>query len=142
MKKVMLLHGVNHNMFGKRDPKQYGTITLDGINKKVDDLAKEIQKLKKANLEIDDKIKLLDINKSTIIEDSENAKLVLNILDTYCKKFDDLDLLQKRTVIKLLISSAYSDGENLFLNLTGTRESSKLTKFPLGDNCEWNIDAF
>ncbi|MBC2478447.1 3-dehydroquinate dehydratase, partial [Clostridium beijerinckii] len=21
MKKVMLLHGVNHNMFGKRDPK-------------------------------------------------------------------------------------------------------------------------
>ena len=38
MKKVMLLHGVNHNMFGKRDPKQYGTITLDGINKKVDDL--------------------------------------------------------------------------------------------------------
>ena len=41
MKKVMLLHGVNHNMFGKRDPKQYGTITLDGINKKVDDLAKE-----------------------------------------------------------------------------------------------------
>ena len=102
----------------------------------VDDLAKEIQKLKKANLEIDDKIKLLDINKSTIIEDSENAKLVLNILDTYCKKFDDLDLLQKRTVIKLLISSAYSDGKNLFLNLTGTRESSKLTKFPLGDNCE------
>lgn len=102
----------------------------------VDDLAKEIQKLKKANLEIDEKIKLLDINKSTIIEDSENAKLVLNILDTYCKKFDDLDLLQKRTVIKLLISSAYSDGENLFLNLTGTRESSKLTKFPLGDNCE------
>ena len=102
----------------------------------VDDLAKEIQKLKKANLEIDDKIKLLDINKSTIIEDSENAKLVLNILDTYCKKFDDLDLLQKRTVIKLLISSASSDGENLFLNLTGTRESSKLTKFPLGDNCE------
>ena len=39
MKKVMLLHGVNHNMFGKRDPKQYGTITLDEINKKVNDLA-------------------------------------------------------------------------------------------------------
>ena len=51
----------------------------------VDDLAKEIQKLKKANLEIDEKIKLLNINKSTIIEDSENAKLVLNILDTYCR---------------------------------------------------------
>ena len=27
-----MLHGINHNMFGKRDPKQYGTITLDQIN--------------------------------------------------------------------------------------------------------------
>lgn len=31
-KKVLMLHGINHNMFGKRDPKQYGTITLDQIN--------------------------------------------------------------------------------------------------------------
>ena len=42
MKKVMLLHGINHNMFGKRDPKQYGTITLEQINKMVDDLGKEL----------------------------------------------------------------------------------------------------
>ena len=32
MKKFMLLHGVNHNMFGKRNPEQYGTVTLDEIN--------------------------------------------------------------------------------------------------------------
>ena len=31
--KVLMLHGVNHNMFGKRDPKQYGTITLDGLQR-------------------------------------------------------------------------------------------------------------
>lgn len=43
VKKVMLLHGVNHNMFGKRDPKQYGTITLDEINANVDNLAKELK---------------------------------------------------------------------------------------------------
>lgn len=42
MKKVMMLHGVNHNMFGKRDPKQYGTITLDEINNNLFDLAKDI----------------------------------------------------------------------------------------------------
>lgn len=42
MKKVLMLHGVNHNMFGKRDPIQYGTITLDEINEKMQVLAKEL----------------------------------------------------------------------------------------------------
>ena len=30
--KILMLHGVNLNMFGKRDPKQYGTISLAEIN--------------------------------------------------------------------------------------------------------------
>jgi 3-dehydroquinate dehydratase-2 len=42
MKKILVLHGVNLNMFGKRDPAQYGTITLDDINKKLNELAKEL----------------------------------------------------------------------------------------------------
>ena len=42
MKKFLMLHGVNHDMFGKRDPKQYGTITLDGINARLAALAQEL----------------------------------------------------------------------------------------------------
>ena len=42
MKTFLMLHGVNHNIFGKRDPKQYGTITLDEINGKLQALAKEL----------------------------------------------------------------------------------------------------
>ena len=42
MKKILILHGVNLNMFGKRDPAQYGTITLDEINQRLKDLAKEL----------------------------------------------------------------------------------------------------
>ncbi len=42
MKSFLMLHGINHNMFGKRDPKQYGTITLDQINAKLKALAKEL----------------------------------------------------------------------------------------------------
>jgi len=42
MKKVLVLHGVNLNMFGKRDPAQYGTITLDEINQQLHALAKEL----------------------------------------------------------------------------------------------------
>jgi 3-dehydroquinate dehydratase-2 len=42
MKKILVLHGVNLNMFGKRDPAQYGTITLDEINQQLQTLAKEL----------------------------------------------------------------------------------------------------
>lgn len=33
--KILVLHGVNLNLFGKRDPAQYGTLTLDEINAQV-----------------------------------------------------------------------------------------------------------
>ena len=42
MKKVLVLHGVNLNMFGKRDPAQYGTITLTQINEQIEELAAEL----------------------------------------------------------------------------------------------------
>jgi 3-dehydroquinate dehydratase-2 len=40
--KVLMLHGINHNMFGKRDPAQYGTITLDEINASLQALGREL----------------------------------------------------------------------------------------------------
>ena len=40
--KILMLHGINHNMFGKRDPKQYGTITLAEIDEQLKALGKEL----------------------------------------------------------------------------------------------------
>ena len=40
--KILMLNGINLNMFGKRDPKQYGTITLDEINARLTTLGKEL----------------------------------------------------------------------------------------------------
>ena len=40
--KILMLHGINLNMFGKRDPAQYGTITLDEINADLSALGKEL----------------------------------------------------------------------------------------------------
>ncbi len=40
--KVLVLHGINLNMFGKRDPAQYGTITLDEINSQLTNLGTEL----------------------------------------------------------------------------------------------------
>jgi 3-dehydroquinate dehydratase II len=42
MKKILMLHGINHNMFGKRDPVQYGTITLAEIDASMQALGKDL----------------------------------------------------------------------------------------------------
>ncbi|EDZ99159.1 3-dehydroquinate dehydratase, type II [Burkholderia sp. H160] len=43
MNNILMLHGINHNMFGKRDPKQYGTITLEQIDAQLQALAVELE---------------------------------------------------------------------------------------------------
>jgi 3-dehydroquinate dehydratase-2 len=40
--KILVLNGINLNMFGKRDPKQYGTATLTQINGAVEALGREL----------------------------------------------------------------------------------------------------
>jgi 3-dehydroquinate dehydratase-2 len=40
--KVLVLHGINLNMFGKRDPKLYGTVTLAEIDAAMKALAKDL----------------------------------------------------------------------------------------------------
>jgi 3-dehydroquinate dehydratase-2 len=40
--KILMLHGINHNMFGKRDPEQYGTVTLAEIDAQLQALGKEL----------------------------------------------------------------------------------------------------
>lgn len=40
--KILVLNGVNLNMFGKRDPSHYGQATLSDIEEKLNTLAKEL----------------------------------------------------------------------------------------------------
>jgi len=42
MKAVLMLHGINHNMFGQRDPEHYGTVTLADIDARLQGLATEL----------------------------------------------------------------------------------------------------
>ncbi|MFG0270887.1 type II 3-dehydroquinate dehydratase [Pseudomonas sp. LTR0] len=39
---VLMLHGINHNMFGKRDPRQYGTATLADIDQALQALGEQL----------------------------------------------------------------------------------------------------
>jgi 3-dehydroquinate dehydratase-2 len=40
--KILMLHGINHDMFGRRDPKHYGSTTLAQIDQRLQDLAKTL----------------------------------------------------------------------------------------------------
>ena len=39
---ILMLHGINHDMFGQRDPAQYGTVTLAEIDGRLQTLAAEL----------------------------------------------------------------------------------------------------
>ncbi|MBO4300764.1 MAG: type II 3-dehydroquinate dehydratase [Desulfovibrio sp.] len=39
---ILVLHGVNLNLFGRRDPTHYGTATLEDINRRLETLAREL----------------------------------------------------------------------------------------------------
>ena len=43
MKKILVLNGINLNMFGQRDPAQYGTTTLAEIDAQLQRLAQELE---------------------------------------------------------------------------------------------------
>lgn len=87
----------------------------------LDDLSSEIKKLKQSNAEIEKRIKELTNTDYNEINDSETANMILNILDNYFTSFDTLDLNTKRNLIKLLISSVETDGENITINFIGAR---------------------
>ncbi|HUD31864.1 MAG TPA: type II 3-dehydroquinate dehydratase [Variovorax sp.] len=40
--RILMLHGINHDMFGRRDPVQYGTVTLVEIDAQLQALGREL----------------------------------------------------------------------------------------------------
>ena len=95
----------------------------------LDDVSKEIKRLKEVNVGLQNRMKELTNYNYNEINDKDTAELVLDILNTYFDSFDTLDLMTKRSMIKTLISSVTSDGENLTINFIGPREIS-----PTGEN--------
>ena len=101
----------------------------------LDDLSIQIKKLKEANIEIEKQINKLSNTNYDEINDKETADLVLNVLDNYFTSFDTLDLNTKRNMIKMLVSSITSDGEDININFIGAR-NVKNNIFPTSEDCK------
>ena len=90
-------------------------------------ISEEISSLKNKNQKLVTSINNLKTKKNNTINNEE--EIVIDILDNYFNNFDKLDLIEKRNLVKLVVESAYSNGDNLTINLIGA-------DFPSGDNCK------
>lgn len=100
----------------------------------VSDISKQVLELKQKNDEIEIELNVLNKNIPTEINDTETAGLVLKIMDTYIDEFDNLDLVTKRNLIRMFISSIQVDGEKLIINLIGAKDTKNEDTILLGDS--------
>lgn len=98
----------------------------------VSELSDEIVKLKEKNDEIERNIaKLNRLSTTSTFDSKKQAKIVLSTIDNFVPNFDNLDILQKRTLIKMLISSVETNGEDLIINFVGSRNTKDTSLVPL-----------
>lgn len=108
----------------------------------IEDITKEIKRLKADNTEIERRIAELKSISTDNVNLQDQAEIVLNIIDTYFSTFDTLDLITKRNLLRVIISNIQCDGENLEINLIGVRENSVRDNVPLCENSKWSTYVF
>lgn len=96
----------------------------------MNEVANQIKDLKNKNNDIEKRINALQKEVNAEVDQRKIAELALDMIERYMDTFDTLDLVKKRTLIKLLVSSIESDGENVYINFVGNSFGSKS---PRGD---------
>jgi site-specific DNA recombinase len=96
----------------------------------LDEVQAKIKELKQKNKKILANIQELKKAQPTnqVINDQETAKVVFDILNNYIDKFDELDIISKRNLIKLFVGNIETDGKNLYMDLIGSRNHTITTK--------------
>lgn len=95
----------------------------------IKEVTDEIKRLKETNSEIENKISELKSVANNQKQQTEYAKIVLDLFDTYFKSFEKYDLMTKRELVRLIIKSITYKNEEIVINLVGVGD----------DNCEEKI---
>lgn len=83
----------------------------------IDDINQQIKKIKKENEDIKIKLESLKSKEKVEVSDIDTAKLILDVIQNHFKKFDTLDIIEKRELLKLIIDSAVGEGDTVTINL-------------------------
>ena len=83
------------------------------------DITAQIKSIKSKNLEIEKRIIELSKETEKEIDKDEVTVLALNIINKYMSSFDSLNIVDKRLMIKFLVNTIESDGENIYINYMG-----------------------
>lgn len=83
------------------------------------DITAQIKSIKSKNLEIEKRIIELSKKTEKEIDKDEVTVLALNIINKYMSSFDSLNIVDKRLMIKSLVNTIESDGENIYINYMG-----------------------
>lgn len=83
------------------------------------DITAQIKNIKSKNLEIEKRIIELSKETEKEIDKDEVTVLALNIINKYMGSFDSLNIVDKRLMIKSLVNTIESDGENIYINYMG-----------------------
>ena len=90
----------------------------------ISDVALQIKDLKSKNIEMEKRIAELAKEVSQETDQREIASLALDMIDKYMSSFDTLDIVDKRIMIKLLVNSVESDGDNVYINYIGSSNTA------------------
>ena len=83
------------------------------------DITAQIKSIKSKNLEIEKRIIELSKEMEKEIDKDEVTVLAINIINKYMSSFDSLNIVDKRLMIKSLVNTIESDGENIYINYMG-----------------------
>lgn len=83
------------------------------------DITAQIKSIKSKNLEIEKRIIELSKETEKEIDKDEVTVLALNTINKYMSSFDSLNIVDKRLMIKSLVNTIESDGENIYINYMG-----------------------
>ena len=72
------------------------------------------------------------------------AQIVLEIIENHFNKFNKLDTMEQKALLRLIINKVSGNGDTVEVNLLTDNSSAFFNSIllPSGENSKWNINAF